>query len=126
DVSDTQAAAFTLATLTAWRMVVTRAAVRPGEQVLIWGIGGGVAQAALRICVRRGATVWVTSSDDDKLARARSLGAAELVNHREVDVGRLIRERTGKRGVDVVIDNVGEATWTESLRALARGGRLVT
>ena len=125
-VTDVEAAAFTLATLTAWRMVVTRAAVRPGDQVLIWGIGGGVAQAALRICLRRGATVWVTSSDDDKLARARSLGAAETVNHRGVDVGRLIRERTGKRGVDVVIDNVGEATWTQSLGALGKGGRLVT
>jgi NADPH:quinone reductase-like Zn-dependent oxidoreductase len=125
-VTDIEAAAFTLATLTAWRMVVTRAAVRPGDQVLIWGIGGGVAQAALRICLRRGATVWVTSSDDDKLARARSLGAAETVNHRGVDVGRLIRERTGKRGVDVVIDNVGEATWTQSLGALGKGGRLVT
>ena len=125
-VSDSEAAAFTLATLTAWRMVVTRAAVKSGDHVLIWGIGGGVAQAALRICVRRGATVWVTSSDDDKLARARSLGAAETVNHQGVDVGRLIRERTGKRGVDVVIDNVGEATWTQSLGALGRGGRLVT
>jgi NADPH:quinone reductase-like Zn-dependent oxidoreductase len=125
-VTDIEAAAFTLATLTAWRMVVTRAAVRPGDQVLIWGIGGGVAQAALRICLQRGATVWVTSSDDDKLGRARSLGAAETVNHRGVDVGRLIRERTGKRGVDVVIDNVGEATWTQSLGALGKGGRLVT
>jgi len=94
--------------------------------VLIWGIGGGVAQAALQISVRRGATVWVTSSNDDKLARARSLGAAETVNHRGVDVGRLIRERTGKRGVDVVIDTVGEATWTQSLGALGRSGRLVT
>jgi len=125
-VSDVEAAAFTLATLTAWRMVVTRAAVQPGEHVLIWGIGGGVAQAALRICVQRGATVWVTSSDDDKLARARLLGAAETINHRGVDVGRQIRERTGKRGVDVVIDSVGEATWTQSLHALRRGGRLVT
>ncbi len=125
-VSDVDAAAFTLATLTAWRMVVTRAAVRRGEQVLIWGIGGGVAQAALRICLRRGATPWVTSSDDDKLARARSLGAVETVNHRGVDVGRLVRERTRKRGVDVVIDTVGEATWPQSLAALGKGGRLVT
>jgi NADPH:quinone reductase-like Zn-dependent oxidoreductase len=125
-VTDADAAAFTLATLTAWRMVVTRAAVQPGEHVLIWGIGGGVAQAALRICVQRGATVWVTSSDDDKLARARALGAAETINHRQVDVGRLLRDRTGKRGVNVVIDNVGEATWAQSLGALGRGGRLVT
>lgn len=125
-VSDAEAAAFTLATLTAWRMVVTRAVVRPGDQVLIWGIGGGVAQAALRTCLRRGATVWVTSSDDDKLARARSLGADEAINHRGVDVGQLIRDRTGKRGVDVVIDNVGAATWTQSLGALRKGGRLVT
>jgi NADPH:quinone reductase-like Zn-dependent oxidoreductase len=125
-VSDSEAAAFTLATLTAWRMVVTRAAVKAGDHVLIWGIGGGVAQMALQICVQRGATVWVTSSDDDKLARARALGAAETLNHRGVDVGQLVRDRTGKRGVDVVIDNVGEATWAQSLRALGKGGRLVT
>lgn len=125
-ISDAEAAAFSLATITAWRMVMTRAAVQAGEQVLIWGIGGGVAQAALQICVRRGATVWVTSSDDAKLARARSLGASETINHRDVDVGKLIRDRTGKRGVDVVIDNVGEATWPQSLGALGRGGRLVT
>lgn len=125
-VSDADAAAFTLATLTAWRMVVTRAAVQEGERVLIWGIGGGVAQAALQICARRGARVWVTSSDDDKLARALSLGAVETINHRDVDVGKVIRDRTGKQGVDVVIDNVGEATWTQSLASLRRGGRLVT
>ena len=126
NVSDAEAAAFTLATLTAWRMVVTRAAVQDGEHVLIWGIGGGVAQAALRICVRRGATVWVTSSDDAKLARARKLGAAETINHRGVDIGKVIRDRTGKRGVQVVVDSVGEATWAQSLGALGRGGRLVT
>jgi NADPH:quinone reductase-like Zn-dependent oxidoreductase len=125
-VTDAEAAAFTLATLTAWRMVVTRAAVQPGEHVLIWGIGGGVAQAAMRICAQRGATVWVTSSDDDKLARARALGATETINHRQVDVAKVIRDRTGKRGVNVVVDNVGEATWARSLGALGRGGRLVT
>jgi NADPH:quinone reductase-like Zn-dependent oxidoreductase len=125
-VGDDEAAAFTLATLTAWRMVVTRARVQAGDHVLIWGIGGGVAQAALQICAARGATTWVTSSDDQKLERARALGATETVNHRGVDVGKLIRDRTGKRGMDVVIDNVGQATWAQSLGALGRGGRLVT
>lgn len=125
-VSDEQAAAFTLATLTAWRMVHTRARVTKDDEVLIWGIGGGVAQAALQICKSIGATVWVTSSDDAKLERARALGADHLLNHSRVEVGKHIRQATGKRGVSVVIDNVGEATWTQSLIALGRGGRLVT
>jgi NADPH:quinone reductase-like Zn-dependent oxidoreductase len=125
-VSDEQAAAFTLATLTAWRMVVSRARVSAADEVLIWGIGGGVAQAALQICKNIGATVWVTSSDNAKLERARGLGADHVLNHREVEVGKQIRQQTGKRGVTVVIDNVGEATWPQSLIALGRGGRLVT
>ena len=120
------AAAFTLATLTAWRMVVTRARVQRGENVLIWGIGGGVALAAMQIAKMLGATTWVTSSDDDKLERARSLGADETLNHRTQDVAKEIRARTGKRGVDVVIDNVGKDTWSRSLVALGRRGRLVT
>ena len=120
------AAAFTLVTLTAWRMMVTRAAVQPGETVLIWGIGGGVAIAALQIAKARGATVWVTSSSEDKLAKARALGADETFDHSRVDVAREVRARTGKRGVDVVVDNVGQATWKQSLGALGRSGRLVT
>jgi NADPH:quinone reductase-like Zn-dependent oxidoreductase len=125
-ISWERAAAFTLATLTAWRMLVTRARVQPGETVLIWGIGGGVAIAALQIAKRLGARVWATSSSDAKLARARELGADETFNHRTTDVVSAIRERTGKRGVEVVIDDVGEATWERSLRMLGRGGRLVT
>jgi len=125
-VSWESAAAFTLATLTAWRMLVTRARVQPGETVLIWGIGGGVAIAALQIAKRLGARVWAISSSDAKLARARELGADETFNHRTIDVVGAIRERTGKRGVEVVIDDVGEATWERSLRMLGRGGRLVT
>jgi NADPH:quinone reductase-like Zn-dependent oxidoreductase len=125
-VSADVAAAFTLTTLTAWRMLVSRAQLRPGEQVLIWGIGGGVALAALQIGKRFGATVWVTSGSDDKLARARELGADHTLNHRTEEVGRVVRDRTGKRGVDVVVDNVGEATWGRSLQALGRRGRLVT
>jgi NADPH:quinone reductase-like Zn-dependent oxidoreductase len=121
-----QAAAFTLATLTAWRMVVTRARVKKGDNVLIWGIGGGVALAALEIIRNIGAVPWVTSHSDEKLALARGLGATNLINYTTTDVGKEIRARTGKRGVDVVLDTVGEATWQQSLGALGKRGRLVT
>ena len=125
-VGDEVGAAFTLATLTAWRMVVTRARVRAGEDVLIWGISGGVALAALQICKQIGARVWAVSGSDEKLERVASLGADVLLNRNKVDVGRTVRERTAKRGVDVVIDNVGQAVWAQSLFALGRRGRLVT
>jgi NADPH:quinone reductase-like Zn-dependent oxidoreductase len=120
------AAAFSLATLTAWRMVVSRAQVQAGENVLIWGIGGGVALQALLIAKARGAKVWVTSGSDEKLERARKLGADETINHRTSDVAKEIRARTGKRGVDVVVDNVGEATWKQSILAVGKRGRIVT
>jgi len=120
------ASAFTLATLTAWRMVVARARVTEGDEVLIWGIGGGAALAAMQIAKLRGARVWVTSGSDEKLAKARALGADETINYRTEDVAKVVRARTGKRGVDVVIDNVGEATWKQSLGALGKRGRLVT
>ena len=126
NVPDDVAGAYTLSMLTAWRMCVTRANVTAGDEVLIWGIGGGVALAALAICKARGARVWVTSSSDAKLARARTLGADETLNHTSSEVGREVRARTGKRGVNVVIDSVGTATWKQSLFALGRGGRLVT
>jgi NADPH:quinone reductase-like Zn-dependent oxidoreductase len=125
-IPDDIAAAYTLSTLTAWRMCVTRARVRAGDDVLIWGIGGGVALASLAICKSLGARVWVTSSSNEKLERARALGADETLNHRDVEAGREVRARTGKRGVTVVIDSVGSATWKQSLMALGRGGRLVT
>ena len=125
-VSPEHAAAFTLTTLTAWRMIVSRARVQPGDNVLIWGIGGGVALAALQICKQIGARVWAVSSSDDKLRRAGDMGADELLNRNTADVAAVIRQGTGKRGVDVVIDNVGAATWNQSLRALGRRGRLVT
>jgi NADPH:quinone reductase-like Zn-dependent oxidoreductase len=121
-----EAAAFTLSTLSAWRMLVTRAKLRPGEDLLIQGIGGGVALAALQIARHIGARVWVTSSSDQKLARARELGAHETINYRNTDVAREIRSRTAKRGMDVVVDSVGEAAWASSLGALGKLGRLVT
>ncbi|MGH7699219.1 MAG: zinc-binding dehydrogenase [Gemmatimonadales bacterium] len=121
-----EAAAFSLVTLTAWRMVVTRARVQAGEWVLVWGIGGGVSLTAMRIARLRGARVVVTSSSDAKLAQARELGADVTLNHRTHNVAQEVRALTGKRGVDVVVENVGAATWQDSLRCLAKGGRLVT
>jgi NADPH:quinone reductase-like Zn-dependent oxidoreductase len=106
--------------------LVTRANVQPGEDVLIWGIGGGVAIAALQICVQIGARAWVVSSSDEKLRLARAQGATETINRTTTDVARFVRERTNKRGMDVVVDNVGTATWKQSLFALGRRGRLVT
>ena len=125
-VSWSDAAAFPLVYLTAWRMVVTRAATKPGETVLIWGIGGGVALAAMQIAKRMGATVIVTSSSDVKLERARALGADVTLNHASTDVPKELRKLLGGRAVNVVLDSVGEATWEKSLRVLAPGGRLVT
>ena len=121
-----EAAAFSLVTLTAWRMVVTRAQVVAGETVLIWGIGGGVALAALQIAKLKGARVIVTSSSDAKLHEAKRLGADVTLNHTAQEVSQQVRALTEKRGANVVIDDVGEATWDESLRSLGRGGRLVT
>ena len=121
-----EAAAFSLVSLTAWRMVVTRARVQAGETVLVWGIGGGVSLAAMRIAKLVGAKTIVTSSSDAKLHAARALGADVTLNHRTQNVGQEVRALTGKRGVEVVVENVGEATWDTSLRVLARGGRLVT
>jgi NADPH:quinone reductase-like Zn-dependent oxidoreductase len=120
-----QAAAFSLATLTAWHMLVTRAGLRPGETVLIWGIGGGVAMAALQLARHLGARTIVTSGSDAKLEVARAHGADGGINHATQDVVAEVRRLTDRRGADVVADSVGQARWQESLRALRRGGRLV-
>jgi NADPH:quinone reductase-like Zn-dependent oxidoreductase len=124
-IPDDVAAAFPLAGLTAWRMIVGKARVAPGELVLVQGIGSAVSLAALQIARLRGAEVWVTSSSDEKLARARSLGATGTINYRTHDVAKEVRARTGKRGVDVVIDSAGRESWPGSLGALGRRGRLV-
>src|ERR1041384_3459168 len=104
-----EAAAFSLVTLTAWRMVVTRARVTQGETVLIWGIGGGVSLTAMRIAKLFGARVIVTSSDDAKLAAAQQLGADVTLNHRTQQVGKEVRALTDKRGVDVLDHDVDAA-----------------
>jgi NADPH:quinone reductase-like Zn-dependent oxidoreductase len=125
-VSLEQAASFPLVYQTAWRMLIGRARLAAGETVLIHGIGGGVASAALDIARLAGARVFVTSSDERKLAAARQAGAALAWNYRRQDIAREVAAATGKRGCDVVVDTVGAATWLVSLRAAARGGRVVT
>jgi NADPH:quinone reductase-like Zn-dependent oxidoreductase len=118
------AAAFPLVFETAYRMLVTRAGLAEGEWVLVWGIGGGVATAAFQIARALGARTVVTSSSDQKLARARELGADVTVNHADGDVLGVVKEATGT-GADVVVEHVGEATWKTSLSAAAPGGRVV-
>ena len=120
-----QAAGFSLVTLTAWRMLAGRARLRAGETALIWGIGGGVALAALQIALLLGARALVTSGTDAKLETGRRLGATAGFNHHRDDVVAEVRRLTDGRGADVVVDSVGERTWTSSLRALRRGGRMV-
>jgi NADPH:quinone reductase-like Zn-dependent oxidoreductase len=119
------AAAFPLVFETAYRMLVTKAQVQEGEWVLVWGIGGGVATASLQIAKARGARVLVTSSRDEKLEGARELGADATVNHTSGDVAAVTKEATEGRGVDVVVEHVGEATWKTSLQAVRPGGRVV-
>jgi NADPH:quinone reductase-like Zn-dependent oxidoreductase len=126
-VAYTDAASFMLTNMTAWRMVVTQGKVGPGQDVLVIGVGGGVSSTAVQIAKLCGARVIVTSSSDAKLERAKALGADVGINYKtNPDWAKHVFEATGKRGVDVVIENVGAATWKDSIRSLKGGGRLVT
>jgi len=126
-ISFEEAASFILTNMTAWRMVVTQGQVRPGQDVLIIGVGGGVSSTAVQIARLCGARVIVTSSDDAKLEKAKALGAEVGLNYKtNPGWAKEVFEATGKRGVDVVIENVGAATWKDSIRSLKGGGRLVT
>jgi NADPH:quinone reductase-like Zn-dependent oxidoreductase len=118
-----EAAAFPLVFETAYRMLVTKAALQPGEWVLAWGIGSGIATASLQIAKALGANVVATSSSDEKLARAAELGADVTVNHETGDVVAAVKEATGK-GAHVVVEHVGQATWERSLAAAAPAGRI--
>jgi len=121
-----EAAAPLLVTLTAWRMLIHRAALRAGESVLVVGAGGGVNSMAIQIAKLAGARVYALTSSEEKEARALDLGADVVLNYRkDPNWSRTVYAMTDKRGVDVVIDNVGQATLTQSMRAVARGGRIV-
>jgi len=125
ELSFEEAAAFPMVFETAYRMLVTKAQLREGEWVLVWGIGGGVATASLAIAKALGARVLATSSSDAKLERARELGADAVVNHASGDVSAAVKEATGGAGVDLVVEHVGEATWKTSLASVRPGGRVV-
>ena len=122
----TQAAAAPLVFQTAWRALIGQARLRAGERVVILGAGGGVASAAIQIARLAGAYIYAVTSSSEKERRARELGADETINYKEADFSKEVWRRTGKRGADVVLENVGPATWKSSLRVLAPGGRLVT
>ncbi len=121
-----QAAAFPLVYQTAWRMIITRGDVRPGQTVLIHGAGGGAGGAALEVAKLVGARVFATTSGEEKARRLTEAGAEVVIDYREQDVAKEIRTLTGKRGVDVVIDSVGDRTWMTSLKCAAKGGRIIT
>jgi NADPH:quinone reductase-like Zn-dependent oxidoreductase len=126
EVSYVDAAAFPLTFLTAWHMLMTRAQLKRGDDVLILAAGSGVGQAAIQVACLHGARVFATAGTPQKLERALALGADEAINHHTQDVAAEILRLTNNRGVDVVIEHVGEATWARSVRVLTRGGRLVT
>ena len=121
-----EAAALPLVTVTAWHMLVTRAAVQPGEDVLVHAAGSGVGSIAIQIAKLRGARVITTASSDEKLAKARELGADATINYSGEDWPKEVKRLTDRRGVDVVVEHTGAATWPGSIASLKNNGRLVT
>ena len=120
------AAALPVSYMTAWRALHSRARLRAGEDVLVLGASGGTAIAAVQIALGIGARVFAVTRGAENVERLRALGAAFVYDRTAEDWGKAVHADTGKRGVDVVVENVGEATWTGSMRSLAQGGRLVT
>jgi NADPH:quinone reductase-like Zn-dependent oxidoreductase len=121
-----EAAAFPLVFLTAWRMLVTRARVRLGEDVLVWAAGSGVGMAAIQVAKLHGARVIATAGGPEKLEQARKLGADAVIDHHQQDVVAEVKRLTARKGADVVVEHVGQATWERSILSLAHRGRLVT
>jgi NADPH:quinone reductase-like Zn-dependent oxidoreductase len=126
ELSWEEAAALPLVTITAWHMLVTRANVQPAEDVLVHAAGSGVGSIAIQIAKLRGARVLTTASSDEKLAKARELGADLTINYTQPDWPKEVRRLTDKRGVDVVVEHTGAATWPGSISSLKNNGRLVT
>jgi NADPH:quinone reductase-like Zn-dependent oxidoreductase len=121
-----EAASVPLVFLTAWHMLVGNARLRAGQTVLVLGAGSGVGSAAIQICKMLGADVIATAGDERKLAKARELGADHTIDHYKQKISDEVRRITAKRGVDVVFEHVGTATWAESIKSLKYGGTLVT
>ena len=124
ELSWEHAAALPTAGVTAYHLLFTRAGLRAGEKALILGIGGGVASFALQMAKFAGATAIVTSSSEEKLAHAKAMGADFCVNYKKADWATAVLDITGGRGVDVVVETIGAATWADSIRAVRRGGRI--
>jgi NADPH:quinone reductase-like Zn-dependent oxidoreductase len=126
DVSFEEAAAVPLVFMTAWRMLITRGKLKPGDDILILAAGAGVGTACIQIAKLCGARVFAAAGSNEKLERARSLGADFVINYNEEDFAKRIRELTNRRGVDIVVDYLGADTWSKSLQSLRKGGRLLT
>jgi NADPH:quinone reductase len=120
-----EAAAFPLTFVTAWHMLMTRAALERGEDVLVLAAGSGVGQAAIQIAALQGARVFATAGSEQKLGQARSLGASHVINHHTQDISAEIRRLTGGRGVDVVVEMLANRNLAVDLRLVARRGRIV-
>jgi NADPH:quinone reductase-like Zn-dependent oxidoreductase len=126
DLSFDEAAAVPLVFNTAWHMLFGRAALQPGEDVLVLGAGSGVGSAAIQVAKLAGARVIATAGSDAKLKKAKELGADEVIHHGKQNIADEVKRLTERRGVDIVVEHVGEATWDMSMASLASGGRLVT
>ncbi len=126
DLSFDEAAAVPLVFLTAWHMLMTRAGLKPGEDVLVIGAGSGVGSAAIQVAATAGARVIAVAGTDEKLEKARSLGAQEVINHARQSIADEVLRMTAKRGVDVVVEHVGAAVWNDCFQSLATYGRFVT
>lgn len=121
-----EAAALPLAAMTAYHMLVSKARLTSGEWILIYGASSGIGSLAIQIAKALGANIITTAGNTDKMALARNLGADHVINYKEQSIGKTVREITAGKGVEVVFEHTGAQTWNESLRALSKGGRIVT